>query len=96
MELPRGEPIACRADEDRGPKAKRPYLATECHDLLEADKWRQQVIRDIGRRVMEIQNAGLGEHKCVKRKIKTSLSYIKQREIGRRVMEIQKCRPRRA
>lgn len=24
-----------------------------------------QVIRDIGRRVMEIQNAGLGEHKCV-------------------------------
>lgn len=50
-------------DEERGPKAKRPYLATECHDLLEADRWRQQVIRDIGRRVMEIQNAGLGEHK---------------------------------
>ena len=25
----------------------------------------EQVIRDIGRRVMEIQNAGLGEHKCV-------------------------------
>lgn len=53
------------ADEERGPKAKRPYLATECHDVVEADRWRGQVIRDIGRQVMAIQNAGLGEHKCV-------------------------------
>lgn len=53
------------ADEARGPAEKRPYLATECHDVVEADRWRGQVIRDIGRQVMAIQNAGLGEHKCV-------------------------------
>ncbi len=40
---------------------KRPYLATECNDLQEAEKWRRQVIRDISKRVAQIQNAGLGE-----------------------------------
>lgn len=50
--------------EVRGEKQKRPYLASECHDLNEADKWRQQILREIGRKVMDIQNAGLGEHRC--------------------------------
>ena len=44
---------------------KRPYLASECHDLNDADKWRAQILREIGKKVMEIQNAGLGEHKYV-------------------------------
>ena len=56
----------CTPDEARGPKQKRPYLATECHDLVEADRWRQQIIREIGKKVMEIQNAGLGEHRSVR------------------------------
>jgi hypothetical protein len=50
--------------EKRGPKARRPYLATECTDLNEADKWRQQILREVGKKVMEIQNSGLGEHRC--------------------------------
>ena len=45
------------------PKDKRPYLATQCFNVHEADKWRQQIIREIGKKVMEIQNAGLGEHR---------------------------------
>lgn len=56
--------LQAKQDEQRGPKAKRPYLASECTDLNEADKWRQQILREIGRKVMEIQNAGLGEHRC--------------------------------
>eukprot|EP00877_Chromochloris_zofingiensis_P010351 jgi/Chrzof1/556/Cz01g20100.t1 len=55
--------LAGKQDEQRGPKQRRPYLATECSDLNEADKWRQQILREIGRKVMEIQNAGLGEHR---------------------------------
>lgn len=55
--------LAGKAEEARGPKQKRPYLATECHDLNEADRWRQQILREIGRKVMEIQNAGLGDHR---------------------------------
>lgn len=53
--------LAGRQEESKGPKQRRPYLASECDDLNEADKWRQQILREIGRKVLEIQNAGLGE-----------------------------------
>ena len=43
--------------------ARRPFLASECSDLADADRWRAQVVREIGSKVMEIQNAGLGEHR---------------------------------
>ena len=56
--------LTAKKEDARGPKDKRPYLATECSDLHEADKWRYQIIKEIGKKVMEIQNAGLGEHKC--------------------------------
>ena len=55
--------LAGKADAVRGPKKKRPYLATECRDLNEADKWRQEILREVGKKVMEIQNAALGEHR---------------------------------
>lgn len=51
--------------ETARPRQQRPYLASECRDLNQADKWRAQVLREIGKKVLEIQNAGLGEHKCV-------------------------------
>lgn len=44
-------------------KKKRPYLASQCDDLSEADGWRHQILREIGRKVMDIQNEGLGEHR---------------------------------
>ncbi|KAI5672641.1 hypothetical protein M9H77_13005 [Catharanthus roseus] len=55
--------IAMKAEEKKKPKERRPYLASECRDLAEADKWRQQIMREIGRKVAEIQNEGLGEHR---------------------------------
>lgn len=42
---------------------RRPYLATECDDVKEAEKWRIQIIREISKKVSQIQNAGLGEFK---------------------------------
>ncbi|KAJ7566810.1 hypothetical protein O6H91_02G119700 [Diphasiastrum complanatum] len=55
--------LAHKNEEKKKPKEKRPFLASECRDLAEADKWRQQIIREIGRKVMDIQNPGLGEHR---------------------------------
>jgi len=40
---------------------KRPYLASECDNVQDAERWRQQTIRDISKSVTAIQNAGLGE-----------------------------------
>ncbi|KAK3287577.1 hypothetical protein CYMTET_4926 [Cymbomonas tetramitiformis] len=56
--------LTYKTEKEKGPRVtKRPYLATECRDLNEADKWRQQILREIGKKVTEIQNMGLGEHK---------------------------------
>lgn len=55
--------LAAKNEEKKKPKEKRPFLASECRDLADADKWRQQIIREIGRKVMDIQNPGLGEHR---------------------------------
>ncbi|AEE76149.1 putative pre-mRNA-splicing factor Isy1, helix hairpin bin domain superfamily [Arabidopsis thaliana] len=55
--------ITQKESEKKKPKERRPYLASECRDLAEADKWRQQILREIGSKVAEIQNEGLGEHR---------------------------------
>ncbi|XP_053210713.1 pre-mRNA-splicing factor ISY1 homolog [Panonychus citri] len=47
---------------DKG-KRRRPYLASECNDLKEAERWRLEIIREISRKVTQIQNAGLGEYR---------------------------------
>ncbi|KAH9494516.1 NineTeen Complex (NTC) component [Bulinus truncatus] len=44
-------------------KERRPYLASDCENLQEAEKWRRQIIGEISRKVAQIQNAGLGEFK---------------------------------
>ncbi|KAJ1975896.1 NineTeen Complex (NTC) component [Dimargaris verticillata] len=41
---------------------KRPYLASEVDTLPEAQKWRQQVIREISRKVAKINDAGLTDY----------------------------------
>ncbi|KAL6269512.1 hypothetical protein ACE6H2_026423 [Prunus campanulata] len=55
--------ITLKAEEKKKPKERRPYLASECRDLAEASKWCQQIMVEIGRKVAEIQNEGLGEHR---------------------------------
>jgi pre-mRNA-splicing factor ISY1 len=45
-----------KSDEARGPTSKRPHLASECNDLPEAERWRGQIVREIGRKVAEVQN----------------------------------------
>jgi len=47
----------------KGPSKKRPFIAAECKSLTDAENWRRQILRDIGKKVSEIQNASLGEHR---------------------------------
>lgn len=42
---------------------RRPTLPSDEKDLRKAEKWRNQVIREIAKKVTQIQNAGLGEFK---------------------------------
>lgn len=41
---------------------RRPYLASHCEHLHDAEKWRRQIIREISAGVSKIQNPGMGEH----------------------------------
>ena len=54
-----------KVDEERGGSKpeRRPYLSTLVEDVKEACKWRMQIIREIAKKVSQIQNAGLGEFK---------------------------------
>jgi pre-mRNA-splicing factor ISY1 len=56
-----------RMKKDIGSKEKgsdrRPFLATECTSVQEAEKWRREIVRETTKKVAEIQNAGLGEHR---------------------------------
>lgn len=49
--------------EESTQKQRRPYFASDCQDLQDAQKWRLDIIREISRKVTQIQNAGLGEHR---------------------------------
>jgi len=40
-------------------RERRPYLASECLDLPKAEKWRMQIIREIAKKVAQIQNGML-------------------------------------
>ncbi|XP_042421640.1 pre-mRNA-splicing factor ISY1 homolog isoform X1 [Zingiber officinale] len=55
--------VDMKSEEKRKPKERRPYLASECRDLADAHKWRSEILREIGIKVSEIQNEGLGEHR---------------------------------
>jgi len=46
------------------PRRKRPLVASECHRLGDGEHWRREIIRDVTRKVAQIQNAGLGEHRA--------------------------------
>ena len=43
-------------------KQRRPYLASQCEFLADAEKFRRDIIRDISDGIRKIQNPGLGEH----------------------------------
>jgi hypothetical protein len=45
-------------------RERRPYLASECMDLPKAEKWRMQIIREIAKKVAQIQNGMLSKSLC--------------------------------
>lgn len=52
-----------KIEEEKGPELRRPALASECTDRKQAERWRLEIIRDIAKKIAQIQNPGLGEFK---------------------------------
>ena len=55
-----------RAQQNEGPEIKRerrPWNPADCDDVEKAQRFRISIIKEISRKVTQIQNAGLGEHR---------------------------------
>ena len=55
--------VAAKSAANKEDKSTRPYLASECSDLQDCERYRGQIIKEISKKVSLIQNEGLEEHK---------------------------------
>jgi pre-mRNA-splicing factor ISY1 len=55
--------VAMKKELNSRSKEKRPSLSTECNNLQECERWRGQIIKEVTKKVADIQNASLGEYK---------------------------------
>ena len=52
--------LAMKRDRLVKPRDKRPLVADEVHSIQESEKWRQDLLREISRKIVEIQNRTFG------------------------------------
>jgi len=52
-----------KEEEERGPVAKRPNDVRECKKLNDAERFRREIVKDVSKKITQIQNPGLGEFK---------------------------------
>jgi len=55
--------VTAKKDANRVDKSQRPYLATECSNVPDCELYRNQIIKEISKKVSLIQNEGLEEHR---------------------------------
>jgi pre-mRNA-splicing factor ISY1 len=55
--------VTAKKDANREDKSQRPYLSTECSSVPDCEMYRNQIIKEISKKVSLIQNEGLEEHR---------------------------------
>lgn len=77
-----------KLQEDRHENKKRPYLASLCSDLKEAEKWRKEILQEINNLVLLIQNSELGE--CKIRDMNDQINKLirEKRHWEKRILEL--------
>ncbi|KAJ1653857.1 NineTeen Complex (NTC) component [Dispira simplex] len=69
-------------------KEKRPYLAADVDTVGECEKWRQQVIREISRKVSKIHDASLTEYQVRDLNDDINKSLREKRHWEERIVEL--------
>lgn len=54
--------VAMKEEQFKGKKERRPFLATECDNLSDAERWRRQILKQVSKKIAGIQNESLPEH----------------------------------
>eukprot|EP01119_Soliformovum_irregulare_P020926 TRINITY_DN6851_c0_g1_i1.p1 TRINITY_DN6851_c0_g1~~TRINITY_DN6851_c0_g1_i1.p1 ORF type:complete len:238 (+),score=58.02 TRINITY_DN6851_c0_g1_i1:65-778(+) len=75
-------------DPTRRPLGKRPGRASDIDSVGECERWRMQLIRDIGKKIMEVQNESLGEQRI--RDVNDELNKLMREKAHweRRILEL--------
>jgi len=55
--------VAAKSAANREDKSQRPYLASECDNVPDCERYRNQIIKEISKKISLIQNEGLEESK---------------------------------
>jgi len=55
--------VAMKSEEFRGKKERRPFLASECDNLSDSERWRRSILKEVSKKISIIQNDNLPEHK---------------------------------
>ena len=55
--------VVAKKDANRIDHSQRPYLASECDAVRDCELYRNQILKEISKKVSLIQNEGLDEHK---------------------------------
>ncbi|XP_039749124.1 uncharacterized protein LOC120625920 [Pararge aegeria] len=87
---------AAQVQEAGGQRERRPYLASECNDLPQAEKWRLQIVREIAKKVAQIQNDRLSkmdEEQTPLPKISPALSLREQSIQSQKILELSPSSP---
>lgn len=79
--------IALKAEE-RGGSERRPHLASLCDNLVKAEKWRMDIVRDVGKKITMIQNSSWGEFRI--REINDEINKLlnEKRHWEKRIQEL--------
>ena len=77
-----------KEDKKKKPKERRPYLASECSHLPDAEKWRQEIIKEVIKEVAEIQNESLGEYRIRELNDSINKKLREKRHWERRIVEL--------
>ena len=67
---------------------RRPYLASECNNLKDCERWRLQIVREVSKKVSQIQNAGLGEFRIRDLNDEINKLLREKRHWERRIVEL--------
>ena len=55
--------VSAKKEANRPDKSQRPYLSTEVDNIPDCELYRNQIIKELSKKVSLIQNEGLDEHK---------------------------------
>lgn len=69
-------------------KNRRPYLASQCDNIKDAERWRRQVIREISKKVADIQNGGSSEHVIRDLNDEINKRILEKRHWERRIIQL--------